>query len=65
MTWAGKGRNAIHGRIFSCAAYYEGGIRVPFIMDWKNRIPAGKTYRQPLVSRDISATVLAASGTAY
>jgi arylsulfatase A-like enzyme len=42
--------------------YYEGGIRVPFIANWKGRIPAGKTYHKPVVSRDISATFLSAAG---
>ncbi len=42
--------------------YYEGGIRVPFIAYWKDRIPAGQTYREPVVSRDIAPTFLAAAG---
>jgi arylsulfatase A-like enzyme len=42
--------------------YYEGGIRVPFMMQWKGRIPAGRTYTQPVVSRDILPTFLAAAG---
>lgn len=40
----------------------EGGIRVPFIMQWKNRLPAGKTYTQPVISLDILPTALAAAG---
>lgn len=42
--------------------FYEGGIRVPFLAVWPGRIPAGKTYRQPIVSRDIAPTLLAAAG---
>lgn len=42
--------------------YYEGGIRVPFIAQWKGRLPAGVTYRYPVVSRDIAPTFLAAAG---
>jgi len=42
--------------------YYEGGIRVPFAMRWPGRIPAGEVYRQPVVSRDIVPTFLAAAG---
>lgn len=42
--------------------YYEGGIRVPFIAYWPGRIPAGKVYRQPVVSRDIVPTFLRAVG---
>lgn len=40
----------------------EGGIRVPFIVQWKGRIPAGKTYDQPVISLDILPTALAAAG---
>lgn len=35
---------------------YEGGIRVPFMMQWKGHLPAGKIYRQPVISLDIFAT---------
>lgn len=42
----------------------EGGIRVPFIVRWKNRIPAGKTYGNPVISLDILPTALAAAGAA-
>ena len=41
--------------------YYEGGIRVPFIAYWPGRIPAGKVYREPVVSRDIVPTFLSAA----
>jgi len=40
----------------------EGGIRVPFLVQWKGRIPAGKTCDQPLISLDILPTALAAAG---
>jgi len=43
------------------ATYYEGGIRVPFIIQWLGRVPAGKVYRKPVVSRDVLPTFLAAS----
>lgn len=42
--------------------YYEGGIRVPFMVRWTGKFPAGRTYRQPVVSRDIVPTFLAAAG---
>ncbi len=42
--------------------YFEGGIRVPFMIQWTGHLPAGKTYRQPVVSRDIAPTFLAAAG---
>jgi arylsulfatase A-like enzyme len=41
--------------------YYEGGVRVPFIAYWPGRIPAGKVYREPVVSRDIVPTFLKAA----
>jgi arylsulfatase B len=41
---------------------WEGGIRVPFMAQWKGRIPAGRTLREPVISLDIAATALAAAG---
>jgi arylsulfatase A-like enzyme len=40
----------------------EGGIRVPFMVQWKGRIPAGKVYRNPVIQLDIHPTVVAAAG---
>ena len=39
--------------------FYEGGIRVPFAMQWKGHIPAGKRYQHPVISLDIFATASA------
>lgn len=44
-------------------SYYEGGIRVPFLMQWTGQLPAGQTYKQPIVSRDLLPTFLAAANT--
>ena len=41
---------------------YEGGIRIPFMLRWKGRIPAGRVYRHPVISLDIHSTVMAAIG---
>ena len=41
---------------------YEGGIRVPFMVQWKGRLPAGKVYREPVLALDIHTTALAAAG---
>jgi len=41
---------------------YEGGIRIPFLMQWHGHLPAGRTYDHPVVSLDIHATALAAAG---
>jgi arylsulfatase A-like enzyme len=42
----------------------EGGIRVPFIIQWKGVLPAGEVYRQPVSSLDVAATAYAAAGLA-
>jgi len=42
----------------------EGGIRVPFLMQWKGVVPAGKTYREMVMGFDCHATALAAAGVA-
>ena len=42
---------------------YEGGPRVPFLVQWKGKFPAGKTYDQPVVNLDVVPTILAAGGT--
>jgi arylsulfatase A-like enzyme len=41
---------------------WEGGIRVPFFVQWKGRLPAGKTYEQPVIQLDILPTAVAAAG---
>lgn len=37
--------------------FYEGGIRVPFTMQWPKIIPAGVRYAKPVISLDIFATI--------
>ena len=41
---------------------YEGGIRIPFMMQWPDRIPAGKVVDYPVLSCDLFPTALAAAG---
>ena len=41
---------------------YEGGPRVPFLVQWKGRVPAGKTYDLPVMNLDVTPTILAATG---
>jgi arylsulfatase A-like enzyme len=36
----------------------EGGIRVPFAMQWPGTIPAGMIYVKPIISLDIFATIV-------
>lgn len=38
---------------------YEGGIRVPFMMQWKGTLPAGKVDDRPIISLDLFATASA------
>jgi arylsulfatase A-like enzyme len=40
----------------------EGGIRVPFVVQWKGSLPEGAVYDQPVIQSDILPTVLAAAG---
>ncbi|MGC4033215.1 MAG: sulfatase-like hydrolase/transferase [Tepidisphaeraceae bacterium] len=40
----------------------EGGIRVPFIVQWKAKLPQGQVLSQPIHSLDIFPTALAAIG---
>ena len=35
---------------------YEGGIRVPFLLQWKGQLPPGATYDKPVISLDVFAT---------
>jgi arylsulfatase A-like enzyme len=41
---------------------WEGGIRVPFFVQWKGKLPAGKVYDKPVISLDILPTAVAAAG---
>jgi arylsulfatase A-like enzyme len=41
---------------------WEGGTRIPFSVQWKGKLPAGKTYDHPVVQLDILPTALAAAG---
>lgn len=40
---------------------FEGGIRVPYLVQWKDHLPAGKDYDRPVSSLDILPTALAAA----
>ena len=40
----------------------EGGIRVPFAVQWTGRLPANTVYNDPISSLDIVATAAAAAG---
>lgn len=55
----GSSNGSLHGHK---ASTWEGGVRVPFLMQWKGRLPAGKVYTQPVIQMDLHATALAAAG---
>jgi arylsulfatase A-like enzyme len=40
---------------------YEGGPRVPFVMQWKSKVPAGKTYDLPVMNLDVMPTAIVAA----
>ncbi len=40
----------------------EGGVRVPFVVQWKGKLPGGKVYDKPVIQLDILPTALAAAG---
>ena len=41
---------------------FEGGVRVPFMMAWKGRLPAGKVEDRMIVQLDLFPTILALAG---
>ena len=43
---------------------YEGGLRIPLIVRWPAKVPAGRVESTPVISTDILPTLLAATGTA-
>ena len=62
-------RNAVNGSLNtplrgSKCETFEGGIRVPMLMQWPGVIAPSTTYAKPAISFDISATALAAAGAA-
>lgn len=40
---------------------YDGGIRIPFCMKWKNTIPAGQQFDFPVITLDAMPTMIAAA----
>jgi arylsulfatase A-like enzyme len=40
----------------------EGGVRVPYLISWPGRIPAGRTFDHPAIQLDFAPTALAAAG---
>lgn len=42
--------------------YWEGGLRIPFCMQWAGKLKAGSLYRHPIISLDIMPTLIQAAG---
>ncbi len=41
---------------------FEGGLRVPFLMQWRGQLPPGQQFEAPVLATDIFATATAAAG---
>ena len=57
--WLSHGGPLFHHK----GSVWEGGIRVPAIVRWPGRIPAGTVTTQVGITMDLSASILAATGT--
>ena len=44
---------------------WEGGIRIPYLMQWPGQIKPGQVIDSPVISLDILPTALAAVGANY
>lgn len=44
------------------ASTWDGGVRVPYLVSWPARLPAGKIFEQPVIQLDFFPTILAAAG---
>jgi arylsulfatase A-like enzyme len=44
------------------AQIWEGGIRIPFAMQWPGKIPKGKTFSHPVIALDLLPTFVVAAG---
>lgn len=42
---------------------WEGGLRVPWVMQWPGVLPAGRVVDKPVITLDVLPTALAATGT--
>ena len=64
FTYDHNGRQLVRNAPFSggFAMLNEGGIRVPLIMQWPNKLPAGERLDNPVINMDVTATILTAAG---
>ena len=66
FTYDHNGRHVVRNDPFSggFATLNEGGIRVPLIMRWPNKLPVGEKSDEPAIGMDVTATILKAAGVA-
>ena len=57
--WAGSLNDPLNG---GKGMLIEGGIRTPYIVYWKETIPGGQVYANPVISLDVAATANALAG---
>jgi len=64
FTYDHNGRHVVRNDPYSggFATLNEGGIRVPLIMRWPNKILAGEELDDPVIGMDVTATILKAAG---
>ncbi|MFN5741068.1 MAG: sulfatase-like hydrolase/transferase [Planctomyces sp.] len=62
--WLSYGEHAGSNRPFreGKLTVFEGGVRVPCLMSWPGRIPAGRVCAEPVISLDLLPTLLTYSG---
>lgn len=53
------GNGALRGGKHTC---WEGGFRLPWMMQWKGKLPAGKVDDRPVIQLDVLPTCVAAAG---
>ena len=57
--WDGSLNDPLNGEKGMLA---EGGIRTPFVCQWKGTLPGGQVFREPVIALDAMATALAVAG---
>ncbi|GEP42756.1 sulfatase family protein [Brevifollis gellanilyticus] len=55
----GEANGPLHGKKHTC---WEGGIRLPWLMQWKGTLPAGKIEDRPVIQLDVLPTCVSAAG---
>lgn len=54
-----NGNGILNGGKHTC---WEGGIRLPWMMQWKGKLPAGKVSDMPVITLDVMPTCISAAG---